>query len=99
VLYRVSAMSYLIARMVVRVKHISLPNIIAGHEVFPEFVQSLDAEKIAKTVASMVNNDKSALRKEMEDLRKGLVTSDRDPYSAAALEVLALLGRKIWPST
>lgn len=99
VLYRVSAMSYLIARMVVRVKHISLPNIIAGHEVFPEFVQSLDAEKIAKTVASMVNNDKSALRKEMEDLRKGLVISDRDPYSAAALEVLALLGRKIWPST
>ena len=92
VVYRVSLISYLIARMVIRVKHISLPNVIAGHEVYPEFIQSSDAEGIAKTVLSMINNDTYGLRKEMEDLRNRLVVPGRDPYSVAAEEVLRLIG-------
>lgn len=35
VLYKTSVLSYLIARLIVKVRHISLPNIIAGKEVFP----------------------------------------------------------------
>ena len=97
VLYRISALSYLIARMVVQVSHISLPNIIAGREVFPEFIQSLDAEKIAKTVVSMVNNDRSAVQKEMEELRKALAVPGRDPYRIAGAEILRLLEQKNGP--
>ena len=93
VLYRISSLSYLVARMVVRVSHISLPNIIAGREIFPEFVQSLDAERIANTVVSMVNTDKSAIRKEMEEVRKRLATPDHDPYRIACAEILRLLER------
>jgi lipid-A-disaccharide synthase len=40
VLYRVSALTYAIARPLVRgVSHISLPNIVAGREILPEFIQ------------------------------------------------------------
>src|SRR5208282_1668344 len=44
VLYKTSLLSYLIARLVTKVDYISLPNIIAGKELFPEFIQSLDPE-------------------------------------------------------
>ena len=94
VIYKVSYFSYLIARMVVRVRHISLPNVIAGHEVYPEFVQSLDAEKIVRRVLSMINNDRLAVRKEMEDVRKSLVLPGRDPYDVAAGEILRLIGQE-----
>jgi lipid-A-disaccharide synthase len=93
VLYRISSLSYLVARMVVHVSHISLPNIIAGREVFPEFVQSLDAERIANRVVSMVNTDKSAIQKEMEEVRKRLATPDHDPYRIACAEILRFLER------
>jgi lipid-A-disaccharide synthase len=41
VLYKLSAVSHRIARILVRgVSHISLPNIVAGREVVPEFIQT-----------------------------------------------------------
>jgi lipid-A-disaccharide synthase len=40
VLYRLSALSHALARMLVRgVSHISLPNIVAGREIVPELIQ------------------------------------------------------------
>ena len=40
VLYRLSSVSYAVARLLVRgVSHISLPNIVAGREIVPEFIQ------------------------------------------------------------
>jgi lipid-A-disaccharide synthase len=97
VLYKVSRLSFLIARMVVKVDHISLPNIIAGHEVFPEFVQSLDPERIAKTVVSMVNSDKSAVRRELELIRKKLGTSDRGAYRIASEHIRQFLEQRYGP--
>jgi lipid-A-disaccharide synthase len=40
VAYKVSWLSYLIARLVVDVPYISMPNIILHKEIFPEFIQS-----------------------------------------------------------
>lgn len=39
VLYRTSAASYAIGRMLIRVPWISLPNIVAGEEIVPELIQ------------------------------------------------------------
>lgn len=39
VVYKTSALSYLVARLAVRVKHISLVNLVAGRQVVPELVQ------------------------------------------------------------
>ncbi len=93
VVYKISAFSYLIARMVVKVKYISLPNILAGKEVFPEFIQSIDPQRIAKTVISLLNSDTSAVRKELAQL-KTMLDAGPDPYQAAADRILQFLERR-----
>ncbi|MFL6537094.1 MAG: lipid-A-disaccharide synthase [Chthoniobacterales bacterium] len=37
--YRVSWLTYLAARAVVKVKHLGMPNVLAGREIVPEFIQ------------------------------------------------------------
>jgi lipid-A-disaccharide synthase len=44
--YRVAPLTYVMARMLVKIKHIGLVNILAGEEVVREFVQA-DAEPLA----------------------------------------------------
>lgn len=97
VIYKVSRLSYFVARMVVQVKHISLPNIIAGKEVFPEFIQSINAEKIAETIAYMLNKGETGIQKEMERIRDSLGTVASDPYQAAGDKIIQLLERIYGP--
>ena len=40
VIYRVSPLSYLLGRIMIRVTHISLVNLIAGREIVPELIQN-----------------------------------------------------------
>jgi lipid-A-disaccharide synthase len=40
VVYRVSRLSYAIGRRLVKVQHFAMPNLIAGHEIVPELIQS-----------------------------------------------------------
>ncbi len=96
VIYKVSPLSYYIARMLVRVKYISLPNIIAEKEIFPEFVQSLDAERIAETMVYMIKNDRSGIQKEMELVRNRLTVSS-DPYQMAGEKIVQFLERLYGP--
>jgi len=37
--YRVAWLTYIAARLVVKVKHLGMPNVLAGREVVPEFIQ------------------------------------------------------------
>ena len=37
--YKVAAMTYLAARMLIRVKHLGMPNVLAEREIVPEFIQ------------------------------------------------------------
>jgi lipid-A-disaccharide synthase len=97
VVYRISSLSYAVARMVVKVKHISLPNIIAGKEVFPEFVQSIDPGAIAKAVLSMINNEMTGIQREMEQVRNRLGSPQADPYRTAAGKIVELLEEMYGP--
>jgi lipid-A-disaccharide synthase len=76
VIYRISWISYLIARLVVKVKFISLPNIIAGKEVFPEFIQHLSAEDVADKAIYMLNNERQRIKEDMDMIRTRLGSSD-----------------------
>ncbi|MFP4392018.1 MAG: lipid-A-disaccharide synthase [Desulfohalobiaceae bacterium] len=40
VAYRLSWISYLVGKLVIQVPHISIPNLVLGSEVYPEFIQS-----------------------------------------------------------
>lgn len=55
--YRVAWLTYLAARLVVKVKHLGMPNVLAGREIVPEFIQN-DAEpnRIAKAVLRLMND-------------------------------------------
>jgi lipid-A-disaccharide synthase len=97
VIYKMSYVEYLLGRMIVKVPHISLPNIIAGKEIFPEFIQSLDAGQIAKSVVSMLQSDTSPLKEEMDGVRKKLNISGPDPYRTAGNEIVRFLERTYGP--
>jgi lipid-A-disaccharide synthase len=92
VVYEVSRVSYLVAKMLVKVKHISLPNIIMGKEVFPEFVQNIDIDRIAEKAISMIKNGRSVIEKDLDDMKARLGV--HDSYELAKEAVMELLGRK-----
>jgi len=49
VLYKTSAPTYAIGKLVVKVPHLAMPNLLAGEELFPEFIQSqASPEHLAK---------------------------------------------------
>lgn len=92
VIYRISWFSYCIARMLVKIKHISLPNIIAGKEVFPEFVQHVPPEKIAEKALYMINNGKDSIKKDMDEVLEKL--GRYDSYELAKNIVIRFLERQ-----
>lgn len=72
VVYRMAPPSYLVARRLVRVPHIALPNLVAGERLFPELVQGeLTPEAVAGHLRSFLGDeDRSAgLRRALADLR------------------------------
>jgi lipid-A-disaccharide synthase len=63
-IYKVAWPTYLAARMVVHVKYLGMPNVLAGKEVVPEFIQhQARPGVIARTVSRLA--DDHALREEM----------------------------------
>ena len=68
VIYRVSFLSYWLAKALIRLEHISLVNLIAGKAVVPELIQKeASAENIAVRIVSMISDPQ-----ELETVRKGL---------------------------
>jgi lipid-A-disaccharide synthase len=67
VAYRTSALTYRIARRLVRVPHIALANLVAGERVAPEFIQhEVTPEALAASVLPLLDPD-SAERRRMVD--------------------------------
>ncbi len=59
--YRTSAITYAIARRVVKIPHIGLVNVVAGREVSPEFVQgAFVPATVADALAPLLSDDSSA---------------------------------------
>lgn len=58
--YRVAWLTYLAARVVVRVKHLGMPNVLAGREIVPEFIQHrARPNAIADAVRRLINDGKA----------------------------------------
>jgi lipid-A-disaccharide synthase len=56
-IYKVAWPTYLAARLVVNVKHLGMPNVLAEREVVPEFIQHrAKPEAIAKAVYQLIEN-------------------------------------------
>jgi lipid-A-disaccharide synthase len=56
-IYKVSWLTYIPGRMLVRVDHLGMANILAGREIIPEFIQhEAKAERIADAVWNLYSN-------------------------------------------
>ncbi len=56
-LYKTSWMTYHIARRIVKVKYLAMPNLLANEEVFPEFIQgAATADNIAQAAAELLRD-------------------------------------------
>lgn len=59
IIYRVSFITYLIGRLMVRVRHLGLVNLVAEAEIVPEFIQHrATPEGISMAILEIMNNQK-----------------------------------------
>jgi lipid-A-disaccharide synthase len=58
VFYKTSAATYFLAKRIVKIKHLAMPNLLAGEEVFPEFVQgAATADNVARAALELLQNE------------------------------------------
>ena len=75
--YRVAWLTYLAAKAVVKIPHLGMPNVLAGREIIPEFIQHrAEPGRIAAAVLRLMNDENA----------RNLVTAEFDA-------VIATLGR------
>ena len=73
VVYRVSPFTYLLGKMLIKVKNIGMVNIIAGKTVVPELIQKdVTPEKITSAVVQILENPskQEEIKKELSSLRE-----------------------------
>jgi len=92
VLYRVSYFTSLLGRMLLRVPHVGLVNLVLGREVAPELLQDdVRPDRIRSTVERLLGDGTAlhAMRRDLEPLRERLGASGAS--RRAAEEVAAVL--------
>ncbi len=90
-LYKTSWLTYQIARRIVTVKSLTMPNLLAGETVYPEFIQN-DAtpENLARAARELLQNESH--RKQIKAQLGKIIASLGEPGAAgrAAAAVLSL---------
>ncbi|MFH1023443.1 MAG: lipid-A-disaccharide synthase [Planctomycetota bacterium] len=96
VIYRGSWISYGIARCLVRVSHISLPNILAGREIYPELIQgAVTPRRVAEEALALLRDPgrRRRIRGELAEIRRHLGVPGA--FERAADEVVAVLSETL----
>jgi len=89
VVYRVAPVTYFIGKRLVKIRHISLANIVAGKEVVPEFVQhQFRVENVAPVLLKFLKDEEARerVRKDLEAVRGRL----GEPGAACKVAQLAI---------
>jgi len=78
IIYKLSPISYWLARMLVSVKDVGLVNLIAGRRIVPELVQSdASPERIAEEAYKIISNE--ILRQKIKEDLKAVVSALKEP--------------------
>lgn len=93
VVYRMSALSHAIARALVRVEHVAMPNLVAGRRLVPELIQSdCTPQRVAAELARYLDDADHAerVRGELDEVRRRL--GGPGVFQRAAREILDEVG-------
>jgi lipid-A-disaccharide synthase len=74
-LYKTSWSTYQIARRIITVKYLAMPNLLADAPVFPEFIQTdADGEKIGAAASALLDDKarRQEIRRDLERIATGL---------------------------
>ena len=89
VVYKVNPLTYLVAKGLVKVPFISLPNIIAGRKIVPELIQKdVNPRKIERELISLLEREEDVRRALKEEVRERLKGGCFDRLREAILEEL-----------
>ena len=70
IVYRVSPLTFAVARRLVRVDHVGMANLLAGERVFPELIQDdFTPARLAQEVLNLIRDPER-----MQAVRRGLAT-------------------------
>jgi lipid-A-disaccharide synthase len=96
VVYRVSRITYAVARRVVRVAHIGMVNLIAGRRIVPELIQDdFTASKVLEQLRPLLENEQARATMQ-SDLRT--VGAALQVHSEGAIEHAARIALQLIPS-
>jgi lipid-A-disaccharide synthase len=90
-LYKTSWLTYQIARRIITVKSLTMPNILAGEEVYPEFVQGdVTPENISRAALELLQDE--LRRTKIKSQLEKIISSLGEPGAAgrAATVILSL---------
>ena len=94
VAYKLSPLSYMIAKRLVKIKNVSLPNIIMGKQIVPEFIQErCNATLLSKELKKIITNKqyRDGTLKNLEEMNKK-ITQKKAPSDMASDIILKILG-------
>jgi lipid-A-disaccharide synthase len=66
-IYRVAWLTYLAARLVVKVKYLGMPNVLANREIVPEFIQHKAQPRAIATAVARLLTDKAERKRMLKD--------------------------------
>ncbi len=92
VIYKLSLLSWLLGRMIVKVPYISLVNLVAGRRVVPEFIQNeVKPVALAREAMRLLNDTRSIerMRRDLDEVRSKLGTSGATRRAAQIAIALA----------
>ena len=92
-MYKTSRLTYEIGKRIVQVKYLSMPNLLAGEAVFPEFVQdAATPENLARAANELLANDarRDEIRAKLPRVIAGLGSRGASRRAARAITSLLL---------
>lgn len=94
VVYKVSLLTYVLAKMLFYIKHYAMPNNLAGHELVPELMQyNATPEKIGAATEHFLAHPEKA-EAVSQELKRITAPLRQDASARAASAVAALLGAR-----
>lgn len=90
VAYKVSSVTALIGRRMLKVDTYSLPNLIAKHKVVNEYIQEdCTPDKLSDEMFKLLNSDNLLMKKEFRTMHEAMRCSSDDLAATAVLDLIA----------